>query len=78
MIGFAGEQRFVDIDAAIGQQRAIDYDLVAGANQHGVTGHNGGWIDGPFLSVADDRRARAGEQGDTVKLALGANFLEDT
>ena len=47
-------------------------------HQHGVTGHNSGWIDGPFLSVADDRRARAGEQGDTVKLALGANFLEDT
>ena len=73
---FAGEQRLVDLEGARRHQRAVDHDLVAGAQADVVVLDDLGRVAGGVAAVANQGHRRAVEEGDAVELALGAQLLD--
>ncbi len=76
-VGFAGEQRFVDIDLAGADHRAIQQDLVARLHHQQIADHQLRRVDLHILPVAHHPRGRAVEQGNPVEPPFGNRLLHD-
>ena len=76
-VGFAGQQRFVDVDLARPGHGAVQQDLVARFDNEQVADHQIAGIDLDVLAVAHHPRGGPVEQRNAVQPPLGDRLLHD-
>jgi len=75
---FAREERFINLDTSITDDRPIDDDLIACMENQDVIHDNLPRIELLLSPVTHDRRLRACEQCNSVQGALSAYLLDET
>ena len=73
-VRLAGEQRFVGLEAPLGDP-AIQQQLIPAPDHHQIAKHRQDRIDGALHAVANDRRGRPREHAQAIEALLGADLL---
>ena len=76
-VRLAGEQRLVDLHAALADHGSVDHHLVAGVEVEDVAEHHLGRVEVLHPALAHHARLGAHEDGDAVHHALGADLLDE-
>ena len=76
-LGFAGQQRLVDLERRRLEHLAVDHDLVPGLQLEHVVEHDLGHRRFANLAVADDPPLRRGQHREAVERPLRPQLLED-